>query len=223
MAEKVNFHVVNEIGEKGWDIRVTSPDGSVTFVFGPELPPLNDGSVRLFTGTNGDQGAEIRSDEYRKTRLADLTALRYWTYDVQNNGQQWPYIILQLDLNGDQQVDDLIFFEPAYQTPATGNPALPDQGPTILNAWQQWNALVGGWWSANGIAGATPGTGVKSLSDYLAVQPNARIVNSPDGLGGVRLVHGFASATDVFDGNVDAVTIGVRGKTFIYDFEPPTD
>jgi len=75
--------------------------------------------------------------------------------------------VLNVDLNGDGvfhiMEDDLLFFEPVYQTPAHGNPALPDQGPTLLNAWQQWDALAGGWWSLQDIAGADPGVGVKSL------------------------------------------------------------
>lgn len=221
MASKPKLQTVSQNGEQGWQVQVTSINGLVTFVSGPALPPIGNGSVRLFTGTDGANSAELRSKKFKKTELADLTELRYWTYDVQNNGQQWPYIILQLDLNGDDQVDDLIFFEPAYQTPASGNPSLPNQGNPVLNSWQQWNALVGGWWSVNGIAGATPGTGVKSLSDYLAVQPEARIINSSNGLGGIRLVHGFASTTDVFDGNVDVVSIGEKGNTTIYNFEAP--
>jgi hypothetical protein len=209
-------------GQFGWQVSVTSPDGAVEFVPGPGLPPIGVGSARLFTGTNGDLGAELRLSTFDGTPLVNLTDLRYWTYDRINNGQQWPYIILNIDLNGDNTVDDLLFFEPAFQTPASGNPTLPDQGPPVLNTWQDWNALAGGWWSLNSIGGATPGTGVKPLSTYLAAAPTARIIASPSGLGGIRLVHGFASPGDVFDGNVDAFSIQTTstGITTTYNFDP---
>ena len=212
--------VVSPIHMDGWDWYVTSADGIGEFVAGPDTPPMGVGSAHLFTGTQGDWSAEIRNTDYAGTELSDLTALSYWTYVTQWNGQQAPYIILHLDLDGDGAWDDLLFFEPAYQTPTSGNPSLPDQGLPTLNQWQDWDALVGGWWSLNSIAGATPGTGVKSLADYLAVEPDAVIVNTAAGLGGIRLVVGWASSTDVFNGYVDGFTIGVTGTETTYDFEP---
>src|SRR6185436_12843582 len=47
--------------------------------------------------------------------------------------------------------------------------------------------------------------------------PNAVIRNSS--LGGIRLLVGFASPEDVFDANVDSVTIGVSGSSTTFDFE----
>lgn len=194
---------------------------------GPATPPIGTGSLNLFTGngvTGGDGAVELRNIAYVDTPLSDLTALSYDTYATSWNGQQLPYLGLELDLDGDTQFDDIIFFEPAYQTPGTGNPLLPDQGSEALNTWQHWDALVGGWWSNNGIANATPGTGVKSLSDYLAAEPNAKIVNRSNGLGGVRFTVGFASDIDVFNANVDNITIGTTTTT-TFDFEniPPTN
>lgn len=214
---------VRQNGELGWQVVVTSPDGSVQFVSGPGALPIGIGSARLFTGTNGDQSAELRLTTFHNTPLGQLDDLRYWTYAVTNNGQQWPYIILQIDLDGNGTVDDLLFFEPAYQQPTTGNPTLPDQGPLVLGTWQVWNALAGGWWSSNSIGGATPGTGVKPLSTYLAAAPGATIVNA-GGLGGIRLVQGFASPTDVFDGYVDAFSIKTlaMARPNTYNFEPIT-
>lgn len=216
------IQTVRAPGEHGWQVSVTSPDGAVNFVAGPATPPLGTGSARLFTGTNGDLSAELRQTRFNPMWLRDLLDLRYWTYDVQNNGQQWPYIILQIDFTNDGTIDDLIFIEPAFQNPAAGSPCLPDQGVPVLNTWQQWNAYIGGWWSLNGFGGATPGTGVKSLFDYLNAVPGAKIIPSPGGLGGIRVLHGFASPSDVFEGFVDAVLIRARGvtNTVIYDFEP---
>jgi hypothetical protein len=168
----------------------------------------------------------LRNTGYAGTGLADVTKLSYSTYvDQDGAGGQAPYIILQLDLDGNGTVDDLIFFEPVYQSaaffPSNPQPALQ------LDTWQRWDALNGGWWSVNGIAGASPGTGVKSIDDYLAEEPAATIVNSGNGAGGVRVVAGFgAGAWDNFIGNVDKFTIEVDGQDTTYDFEkltpPPT-
>jgi hypothetical protein len=128
---------------------------------------------------------------------------------------------LNVDLNGDGVFDlshdDLLFFEPAYQTPASGNPSLPDQGPALLATWQHWNALAGGWWSLHGLAAATPGNGVKLLQHYVAVQPQATIMNASSG-GGVRIVVGFGEEQDEFEGHVDTFTIGVDTTDITYNF-----
>lgn len=215
--------VVSPVNMDGWAFQVTSADGKGELVAGPATPPLGVGSAHLFTGTNGSESAQVRNTEFDGTPLGYLTILNYSTYAESWNGQQLPYIILNIDNDTDSEIEDLLFFEPAYQTHISGNPSLPDQGAAVLNTWQEWDALHGGWWSLNGIAGATPGTGVKSLVDYLAVQPDARIVNS-DGLGGVRLVVGFADEADIFNGYVDKFRIGLlqdyRNEETIYDFEP---
>lgn len=211
--------VVSPAHMDGWAFLVTSTDGKGDLVNGPSTPPLGTGSAYLFTGTHGDESAQLRNSDYAGMMLSSLTLLSYWTYASQWNGQQIPYIILNIDFEGDGAVDDMLFFEPAYQTTASGNQNLPDQGAVALDTWQYWNAAIGGWWSLNGIADATPGTGVKPLSEYTAKQPTAKIVNA-DGLGGVRLLVGYASATDVFEANVDKFTIGFNGADeTIYDFE----
>ena len=174
----------------------------------------------------GDWSEEIRNACYAGTPLRNLTALSYCTYMTANNGQQFPYIELYIDLDGNGVRDDILFFEPPYQTITTGNPNLPDQGPTAMNTWQCWNALIGGWWANSGLGGADPGSpGVKSMDDYIAAAEAAypgntpTIVNREDGIGGVRLTVGYASSGDQFDGNVDDVTIGVSDVDTTYDFE----
>ncbi|MBI2524689.1 MAG: PEP-CTERM sorting domain-containing protein [Candidatus Rokubacteria bacterium] len=209
--------VVDPLNPNGWAFQVTSADGIGAFVGGPGTPPLGSGSARLFTGTHGDDSAQIRTPTYNGVSLSSLTQLAYSTHVTSWNGQQAPYIILNVDLDANGSVDDLLFFEPAYQNPVDGNPALPNQGTASTGVWQTWDALSGGWWSLNSIAGATPGTGVKSLGDYLAVESGAML--STTALGAVRLVTGFASAPDVFDGNVDKFVIAVSGSETIYDFE----
>ena len=204
-----------------WQFEVGSPDGIGAFEPGPPTPPLGVGSARLATGTDGSTASQIRNSAYDGVRLADFTQLRYSTYVASWNGQQAPYLILSVDNDGDTVVDEYLFFEPPYQTPASGDPSLPDQGDVVLATWQSWDALAGGWWGAFGVAGTgTPGTGVLPLSDYLTEWPDAVVRNSDTGQGGLRLVAGWASPEDVFDASVDDVVIGVSGSTVVFDFEP---
>jgi hypothetical protein len=192
----------------------------VNFVTGPAVPPLGVGSAELKTGdgsTGGDCSAELRNSAYSGVKLSTITSLSYWTYDVVNNGQQFPYLELNISTTGGATPDDALFFEPPYQQPGNGGADCASQGAPALNTWQKWDAASGCWWSNGGTL--NPGTGTGTLADYLATYPNATIVNSSTG-GAVHLVVGFASSTDQFDGNVDAVTIGVSGSNTTYNFEP---
>jgi hypothetical protein len=196
--------------------------GMVSFVEGPASPPLGVGSAELQTGngiTGGDCSAELRNSAYAGVKLSDLTALSYWTYDVKNNGQQFPYLELYVNNSGTgTTVDDALFFEPPYQAPGHGNATCAHQAETAMETWQEWDALSGCWWDNNNVLG-DGGTNTSPLSDYLAAYPNATIVNSSTG-GGIHLVVGFASPEDQFDGNVDAFRIATASSDTTYDFEP---
>ncbi len=230
--------VVSHDGQHGWHSRVTDgggiPDatyGSVTFVTGPDTPPHGTGSLRLMTNSGkGDGSAQMRNTNYGGVQLSALTELNYWAYHnliaSSPNQQQWPYLSLDVSCGGctggSGSNSDRLFFEPPYQQPLTGGStcALPGQNPTITNRWQPWDALKGCWWDNGGELGSG-GTDTKPLSDFISAHPDATIFN-PNGLGGLRLLVGFASPTDQFDGNVDLVTVGVNGTSTSYDFEPPT-
>src|SRR2546426_7652384 len=51
----------------------------------------------------------------RSTLFPYTTLFRSWACDHKNNGQQWPFIVLEIDQNGDNVIDDELIFEPAYQ------------------------------------------------------------------------------------------------------------
>lgn len=214
--------VVTPSSLNGWATNITGgTSGIAAFVLGPSTPPLGTGSVNLAIGdgtADGDEAARIASSSYAGTRLADLTALSFSTYATVWNGQQVPYLQLKVDRDGVGGYDDDLFFEAAFQNPVDGNPALPNQGAAVLNAWQTWNALTGGWWSGSGDGSTNPGTGVNSLAAYLSVNPDATIVN-PSAVGGIRLNVGFGSANDQFNGNVDNFTIATDAESTTYDFE----
>ena len=185
--------------------------GSVGFVTGPGAPPLGVGSFQFTTGTDGDSFPNIRNANYNGIRLDQINAFSYSTYvqgPITNTGQA-PYIILNIDNNGDTTVDDQLFFEPTYQTGTYSGAAVPNQCPGIptcvsLNTWQTWDARLGGWWVlANG------GPPLVTLQSYAASHPNARIINTLAGLGGVRFVAGCGGGTWAnFVGNIDNVSIG---------------
>jgi hypothetical protein len=235
-AAAATILVVSHDGQFQWHSRVTdssgNPDptaGSVTFVTGPGTPPRGTGSLRLQTNPGrGDGSAQMRSTRYAGVLLKDLTELSYYAYLTTNAGnfQQFPYLAIDVTCAGTCVAlgggTDRLFFEPPYQEPLTGGPtcAIPGQGPTIPHTWQKWDALHGCWWDNNGELGSG-GNDTRPLSDFITLHPDAAIRN-PSGIGGVRLAVGFASPTDLFDGNIDMVTVGVQGRSTSYDFEPPS-
>jgi hypothetical protein len=224
--------VVRPSAMAGWAAQTRDPNGvpaaandpychgSVNFVSGPASPPFGVGSADLKTGngtTGGDCSAELRNSAYAGLRLDALTALGYYTYDLTNNGQQYPYIELYVNWSGGSTVDDMLFFEPPYQSAGTGGADCANQPPSAMSTWQRWDALHGCWWSVDGTLNQGIGSG--TLSDYLAAHPNARIVNSSTG-GGIHLLVGFASPDNQFDGNVDGFRIATSSSDTTYDFEP---
>jgi hypothetical protein len=195
-------------------------------VTGPGTPPLGVGSAQLSSGngtSGGDGGEDLRTTFYDGVPLSQLTSLSYSTYATAWNGSQIPYLSIEISTTGvgPANANFRIFFEPAYQTPTSGNPSLPNQGSPILNTWQTWDALDGGWWNNNGDCnpGAGP-NGVCSLATLEALYPDATIEPLANGLGGLALRVGYASPGDVFNGYVDNVTVGVAGQNTTYDFEP---
>ena len=221
--------VVSHDGQHGWHSRVTdgagNPNpsyGSVTFVTGPAAPPRGVGSLRLQTNPGkGDGSAQMRNTNYAGVRLTSLTELTYYAYLTTNAGnfQQFPYLSLNVSNTGGPTADDTLFFEPPYQSTATGGFSCAHQAIALDLTWQKWDALNGCWWDNNGELG-NGGTDTSPLTVYITLHPNAAIVN-PSGVGGLRLAVGFASNTDLFDGNIDMVTVGVSGHSTSYDFEPP--
>lgn len=232
-SEGAADHRVSESGQSGWkgynvcfDTNgnpVASSHPSEHFVDGPVVPPMGVGSLRLSTGdgTNyGDCEASFRQSGFNGVKLSDLRTLTYWTNDHTNNGQQFPFLALNVNYAGGSGTDDILFFEPPYQSPGNGGADCAHQAPTAMDTWQGWDALTGCWWSNNSVAGATPGTGTKRLSDIIAAEPNAKIVNASSKVGGVRLAVGEASPSDQFVGYVDSFTIEVKKHINSYDFDP---
>ncbi len=203
--------VVSPLNLQSWQVEHSHCNGGVStgsqqFETGPATPPLGDGSYRFMIGADGDSLEALRYPGLDAIRIDQLTSLSYSTYVRDFNNGQAPYLLLDIDLDGDLKFDDQLFFEPMYQTAADFPPN--PQGPPVEGQWQTWDAFNGGWWSANSICGADPGANVKSLAQYLSCQPNARIINSGN-QGGFRIATGCGGDSYVpFDANIDNVTIG---------------
>ena len=193
-------------------------------VSGPATPPLGTGSAELSTTVNGGGGGVgITTGAFDGTLLSSITSLSYSAYCAANNGQQFPYLALNVNLNDGSGNQDTLFFEPPYQTPAAGGPGVVNQGATVMNQWQSWNAKIGSFWDNNGTLGYGGYGGVGTLAAFEAYYPNAAIADSSPPysmIDGVTLQVGFGSDGDTFTGYVDDVTIGTVAGTTTYDFEP---
>src|SRR5215207_2538120 len=208
----------------GWIEQITAAPGTtvlpdVTFISGPGSPPSGIGSAQFSVGSDGNNAAQLRNPNFHGTKLSDLTALSYSTYVTQDgSGGQAPYIILQIDTDGDAGIEDLLFFEPIYQS-ATFCPSNP-QPALVTGQWQTWDAFNGCWYSVFGTGGSGPGSNGKTLRQLSAALPPTSVIanSSPSGLGGVRLVTGFgAGAWDNFVGNADNFRIGVGANDTVYN------
>lgn len=216
--------VVQPSNMQGWAFNLSGSGatGTGTFVRGPAVPPLGQGSVQFILGPDGDY-VELRHGGYDGLLLADISDLSYSTYVPTGTGSsndntcQAPYLILTIDNNNDGDPDDngdnILFYEPCYQS-----------GAVVRDAWQNWDAHGGQWYPGYNDDGSGRVTGppTQTLQQYAAAHPNARIVNSSNGRGGVRIDAGGGGAItsdDIY--YADAYRIGFgTGSITTYDFEP---
>ena len=221
--------------------------GSGATVFGPGTPPLGfAGSANLVAVPSSQvdsdnnpfaNSSSLQTNIYNGTLVSSLTALMYSTYDTANNGQQFPYLSLNvqyLDANDHTYDTDTLFFEPPYQTFGASGNSTPGcaQGATVMNQWQTWNALAGCWWDNNNVA--SPGTpegpndpGVQTLDYILENEANAyggdalstATITGGTFDGGLEFTVGFADNVN-YNGYVQGVVVGVNGSNTTYDSNP---
>jgi hypothetical protein len=198
----------------GWAFAQETANGSGAMVAGPATPVMGTGSANLIVDSTG--GEILAKAGYNGTRLDDVTELEYSTYRTSGGAA----LAIALQLNIDADVTDAnnawqgrLVYEPYHtQTVTTG-------------AWQTWDAMndaagtgTGNWWFSNGTLAGTSGCAMATpctFAEVLAAFPNAGVHNT---LGGVVLKAG-GGWTGGFDGNVDALTIGVNGSNTTYNFE----
>lgn len=213
-----------------WGIYKTNSSGIINtgsataeFVNGPATPPLGTGSAHFKTAPGlGNESGQMRyTVGAAGLALSALTELKYSTYVTTYNGSQAPYLTLWVDTNGDTTREGRLWFEPTYSSAGAGNGNPSPQPAVTTGSWQSWDALGGMWYAEDFAIGATPGSGAKTWSYILANLPGtARLIDdSGQGIGGLRIASGFASAGNNFDTNVDSFTIGTALGSTTYDFE----
>lgn len=182
--------------------RAGTPSTAGAFVVGPENPPLGVGSLQLSTAT-GSEKVFLFNYDHIGTSLSEIDAISYSTYRTTGSDQQVAALNLQVDYNGAAPGGfTTLVFEPVYNT---------DQGLVESGKWQEWNGLVGTWWSTRPINGQCAGataTCDKTWAEIVANNPDAVIT------GGVGINQG--SGNPGLISNVDAF---VFDET-TYDFEP---
>ncbi|HEU4576418.1 MAG TPA: hypothetical protein VFS36_15555 [Chitinophagaceae bacterium] len=215
-----NFVNVTDCNLNGW-VKQQKNGNTVQFMNGPAGTFFNKGSVQ-FSLVNISSLVRIRDTSYNGVLLSDITQLKFLTYvqHVSTDTVDAPFIVLQIDTSGDGVTDFPLLFVPRYQDGTFPGDKPPIIQKTKLNEWQTWDATKGVWWN-EGVDPIDPDFGghIYTLKNIIKKYPAAKIVNDATG-GGIRLTVGAPYPRWInYLGNVDAIAIGIKGKTTIYDFE----
>lgn len=182
-----------------------------SFVTGPATAPIGQGSAQI--SVSGEQRRNIATYQFRGTPLANITELKYSTYNPSagNGGSvnRSGYLQFNVDFNGSDTWQRRLLFLPS------------DNGIIQQDTWQEWDTLNGGaalWrysgttWPVTGEPGSTPKTWNQILTDYSGVR-----IRATDAWFGIRVGEPYP---DGYTENIDLVKFGVSGLTKWFDFEP---
>jgi hypothetical protein len=204
-----------------WGLFPEGPaSGTGNYVAGPSTTPAGTGSVRL-TLSGTAQGYVLGARLLGGQRLDGITSLGYSTYRSSDDPGNNLAVALQFEVDFDDQdayvgFDGRLVFEPYHRG---------GSGSVVANQWQRWDPIddaTGGWFTsrANVTSGDVPAASQCPQSDPCSW--SEVLTHYPDiavrPLGGVFLKAG--SGWTSFDGNVDALTIGIGGVETTFDFEP---
>lgn len=210
--------VVSPTNLNGFAFAQEVATGTGSFVVGPDTPPLGIGSARLQVDSTGRE--ILFTQQYAGTRLSEITTLQYSTYqnNAGNPDAAQNTISLQFDVDYDLSDGNTAFqgrlvFEPAAN------------GLTVLqNTWQTFDATNGGFYATNAIgtnAGCTQAAPC-SRAQLLALFPNVgiRFVAAGAPNNGALILKAGGPVPGGFDGNTDALVIGINGANTTFNFEP---
>jgi len=213
---------VTDCNLNGWikDQRGTT---KIKFLNGPSTPPLGKGSFQIAAPDARSNVGRIRNGQYSRLLLSTITELSFSTFIEQRSLMENPYsdapfIVLQVDSDGDNIAEWHLVFDPGSQSQPFVQNNFPDQGKTKVGVWQNWDMYHGGWFDG----GDDPQNGFPlfSLATFISQHPNAIILNdATQGGAGIRVSGGGPVSSGNFIGDVDNFKIGVNGVTTIYDFE----
>lgn len=201
-------------GNTDWSTADTRATGTVNIV-ADATTPFGQGALQLKTGDNvaGADGKMQDKAQYlhaAQTKLADVTALSYWTKQVSAEfaaGLPSYQIIVDTDGTVDGVNWTTLVYEP-YN----------DQGNAAVhpNEWQSWNVMASTkLWSSKTVAaenangGLVAGAGgapFYSIADVVAKYPNA-------------VAYGFGVNVGSNNPNWDTRVDGLNFNNTLYDFE----
>ncbi len=189
----------------GWSFVEEVAVGAGTMEEGPGAPPSGTGSAALVV--DGEGREVLASSAYVGTRFADISTLRYFTWqDADSPGSDIYAVSLQFDV--DYDLDDAdpstasrLVYEPYYL------------GGVVKGEWQAWDTMDGLWWAVKepGLS-LCPQSAPCTWDEVVLAFPSA-------GIGGEVVLKAGGPWSPGFSGNVDALTIGVGGVEETWDFE----
>ncbi len=181
-----------------------------SFVNGPATPPAGSGSVEI--NVSGTQRRNLATYQFSGTKLADITELKFSTYNASatNGGSanRSGYLNFNVDFNGTDTWQKRLVYLPT------------DNGAVQQDTWQEWDAVNGGnalyrYSGATWPGTATPGTTPRTLSDVISSYSGIRIRVTDSWLG-IRVGEPYA---DGYTENIDKVVFGTASKVTTFDFE----
>jgi hypothetical protein len=202
----------------GWIYQKQSgATGTIEFVNGPAETLSGNGSLRF--NCPDQKFLRLNNNQYIGTLLSDISSFSYSTF-VQQSGSLSDdiFLVIQVDINSDGNVDFPIVFNPVFQTGNYVNGIAPDQGITQTDIWQTWDLLNGVWWRGDGPDPWNQGA-LFTIASLIGQYPAAVITNQGGGPGAVRISGGAPYFTGTFIGYADNFTIGLNGQVKVYDFE----
>lgn len=184
-----------------------------------ENPPLGQGSAQISTLLQ--RRPNLATYQFGGTRFADITTLKFSTYNPSAGNGSGPaasgYLNVNVDFTGSSTT---------WQRRLVFVPAL--NGAITPNHWQEWDAVDGAVpgsksakWTYSGATWPTPGTTgpgstPKTWSQILSEYPNVRVLPGDSWLG-IRVGDPYPNG---YTENIDAFKFGTAAGTLTFDFEP---
>ena len=215
-----NTVTVNESSlGNGWTLSADN-SASGAFVNGPATPPAGAGSFEFKIPDGGK--VTLSTNSMAGQPLSAVDVVSYSTYRASSStmasfvAPALNMAICSGGLSGSTCTGyTTLVWEPVYAFGTTAN----SNNPIVNDTWQTWDALAptntsntGGWWSTRAIPGVPQASSsFVSLAAIQTANPNAAILSF-----GINVGHG---PTGTFNGNADALTLGLNGTTTVYNFE----
>lgn len=182
-----------------------------SFVAGPGSAPVGTGSAQI--SVSGTQRRNLATYQFAGTPLADITVLKYSTYNASatnaGSANRAGYLNINISFDGTDTWQRRLIFLPS------------DNGAINQDSWDTWDAINGGnalWrysgptWPSSGTPGSTPRTWDDLVTSYPGIK-----IRDTDAHFGIRVGEPYS---DGYTENIDNVQFGTAAGTTTFDFEP---